>query len=212
MKKEEIRELALLHWKQNKRKYTGEITNFENSSLEHWKRLQIKKPIKVLPKEYCIAINRIVTIPKLKNEIEDGLKKIGSFEADFNSLVQIKLKEAVVAMIEGYCKGGTEDAAFEQLQTHLKLSQKAVKRKSPHHLILWRIYQNLFKNKSYQPSAREVWRELENNFSFYDPNVKTIEEVESDYFDWYDTKGNKHRFKRTTLDSLLSRLRQNPPE
>ena len=39
MKKEEIRELALLHWKQNKRKYIGEITNFENSSLEHWKHL-----------------------------------------------------------------------------------------------------------------------------------------------------------------------------
>ena len=135
MKKEEIREWALLHWKQNKGKYMGEITNFENSSLEHWKHLQLEKPIKVLPKEYCIAINRIVTIPKLKNEIEDGLKKIGSFETDFNSFDQIKVKEAVVAMIEGYCKGGTEYAAFEQLQTHLKLSQKDVKRKSPHHLI-----------------------------------------------------------------------------
>ena len=212
MKKEEIREWALLHWKQNKRKYMGEITNFENSSLEHWKHLQLEKPIKVLPKEYCIAINRIVTIPKLKNEIEDGLKKIESFETDFNSFDQIKVKEAVVAMIEGYCKGGTEDAAFEQLQTHLKLSQKDVKRKSPHHLILWRIYQNLFKNKSYQPSAREVWRELENNFAFYDPSYETIDEVETDFFDWYDTKSNKRTFRRTSLDPLLSRLRQNPPE
>jgi hypothetical protein len=212
MKKEEIREWALLHWKQNKRKYMGEITNFENSSLGHWKHLQLEKPIKVLPKEYCIAINRIVTIPKLKNEIEDGLIKIGSFEADFNSFDQIKVKEAVVAMIEGYCKGGTEDAAFEQLQTHLKLSQKDVKRKSPHHLILWRIYQNLFKNKSYQPSAREVWRELENNFAFYDPSYETIDEVETDFFDWFDTKGNKRTFHRTSLDPLLSRLRQNPPE
>ena len=115
-------------------------------------------------------------------------------------------------MIEGYCKGGTEDAAFEQLQTHLKLSQKDVKRKSPHHLILWRIYQNLFKNKSYQPSAREVWRELENNFAFYDPSYETIDEVETDFFDWFDTKGNKRTFRRTSLDPLLSRLRQNPPE
>ena len=79
-------------------------------------------------------------------------------------------------------------------------------------MILWRIYQNLFKNKSYQPSAREVWRELENNFAFYDPSYETIDEVETDFFDWFDTKGNKRTFRRPSLDPLLSRLRQNPPE
>ena len=63
-----------------------------------------------------------------------------------------------------------------------------------------------------KPTARNVWYELERNTRYYDPNNKVIEEISTDEMEWYDTKDRKQIFKRSALDTLLSRMRNNPPE
>ena len=62
-----------------------------------------------------------------------------------------------------------------------------------------------------EPSARNVWDELERNTRRYDPN-QVIEEITGDGFDWYDTNGRLQNFKRSSLDALLSRMRKKLPE
>ena len=84
-------------------------------------------------------------------------------------------------------------------------------RSSPHHLIIWDCYIQLREKLQNQPSARQVWDELFNNFKVYDPNQKTIEDVTEEEIEWYDTKGNKRIFKRSSLPPLLSRMRAHPP-
>ena len=50
-------------------------------------------------------------------------------------------------------------------------------RKSSHHLIIWDIHEDLSNKLSRQPTAREVWKELEQNPRFYDPDEMTIDEI-----------------------------------
>ena len=44
-KDNELREWALNHWKIYRSKYTGEVIDFERSSLENWRNLKLEKPI-----------------------------------------------------------------------------------------------------------------------------------------------------------------------
>jgi len=83
------------------------------------------------------------------------------------------------------------------------------KRSSPLHLIIWNCYKQLQEKLQNQPSARQVWYELLNNCEVYDPH-NTIEEVTEEQIEWYDTKGNKRIFKRSSLDPLLSRMKSDP--
>ena len=85
-------------------------------------------------------------------------------------------------------------------------------RKSSHHLIIWKVHQHLLDMLGQKPTARNVWYELERNTRYYDPNNKVIEEISTDEMEWYDTKDRKQIFKRSALDTLLSRMRNNPPE
>ena len=78
-------------------------------------------------------------------------------------------------------------------------------------MIIWKVNIALLEKLGREPSARNVWDELERNSRKYDPN-QIIEEITGDGLDWYDTNDNSHTFKRSSLDALLSRMRKNPPE
>ena len=41
---------------------------------------------------------------------------------------------------------------------------------------------------------------------------KVIEDISVDALEWFNTKGKKKIFPRSALDTLLSRMRKNPPE
>ena len=93
-----------------------------------------------------------------------------------------------------------------------KTKKKNARRQSSHHLIIWKVYTALQDKLGYAPSARNVWDELERNFRYYDPTSKVIEDISVDALEWFDTKGKKKLFPRSALDTLLSRMRKNPPE
>ena len=93
-----------------------------------------------------------------------------------------------------------------------KTKKKNARRQSSHHLIIWKVYTALEDKLGYTPSARNVWDELEKNSRDYDPTSKVIEDISVDALEWFDTKGKKKLFPRSALDTLLSRMRKNPPE
>ena len=93
-----------------------------------------------------------------------------------------------------------------------KTKKNNARRQSSHHLIIWKVYTALRDKLGYAPSARNVWDELERNFRYYDPTSKVIEDISVDALEWFDTKGKKKSFPRSALDTLLSRMRKNPPE
>ena len=93
-----------------------------------------------------------------------------------------------------------------------KTKKNNARRQSSHHLIIWKVYTALEDKLGYTPSARNVWDELERNFRYYDPTSKVIEDISVDALEWFDTKGKKKSFPRSALDTLLSRMRKNPPE
>jgi len=93
-----------------------------------------------------------------------------------------------------------------------KTKKNNARRQSSHHLIIWKVYTALVDKLGYTPSARNVWDELERNFRYYDPTSKVIEDISVDALEWFDTKGKKKLFPRSALDTLLSRMRKNPPE
>ena len=93
-----------------------------------------------------------------------------------------------------------------------KTKKKNARRQSSHHLIIWKVYTVLEHKLGYAPSARNVWDELERNYRYYDPTSKVIEDISVDALEWFDTKGKKKLFPRSALDTLLSRMRKNPPE
>ena len=93
-----------------------------------------------------------------------------------------------------------------------KTKKNNARRQSSHHLIIWKVYTALEDKLGYTPSARNVWDELERNSRDYDPTSKVIEDISVDALEWFDTKGKKKLFPRSALDTLLSRMRKNPPE
>ena len=93
-----------------------------------------------------------------------------------------------------------------------KTKKNNARRQSSHHLIIWKVYTALQDKLGYAPSARNVWDELERNSRYYDPTSKVIEDISVDALEWFDTKGKKKLFPRSALDTLLSRMRKNPPE
>ena len=93
-----------------------------------------------------------------------------------------------------------------------KTKKNNARRQSSHHLIIWKVYTALVDKLGYTPSAQNVWDELERNFRYYDPTSKVIEDISVDALEWFDTKGKKKLFPRSALDTLLSRMRKNPPE
>ena len=93
-----------------------------------------------------------------------------------------------------------------------KTKKNNARRQSSHHLIIWKVYTALQDKLGYAPSARNVWDELERNSRYYDPTSKVIEDISVDALEWFDTKGKKKIFPRSALDTLLSRMRKNPPE
>ena len=93
-----------------------------------------------------------------------------------------------------------------------KTKKNNARRQSSHHLIIWKVYTAIVDKLGYTPSARNVWDELERNFRYYDPTSKVIEDISVDALEWFDTKGKKKLFPRSALDTLLSRMRKNPPE
>jgi len=129
-KDSELREWALNHWKIYRSKYTGEVLDFKRSSLENWQNLKLEKPIRLIPKSSIISNILNFEIPKLKYEIEQAEEESAKVDSDPGLILELKRKYALLAMIKGYSKGGTDESVIKALDKHL--SKKNTGQKKDH--------------------------------------------------------------------------------
>ena len=128
-KDNELREWALNHWKVYRSKYTGEVIDFKKSSSENWRQLELEKPISLIPKKTIKSIMLIFEIPKLKDEIEKAEEESAKADSDPGLILELKRKRVLLAMIKGYCKGGTDESVIKALDKHLS-KKKPVQKKN----------------------------------------------------------------------------------
>ena len=114
-----LREWAIHNLEIHRAKYTGEIVKFGKNAKGKFQNFRPKKPIRILSVNSMIGYLHISEIPKLKNEIEDD--EIERAKADSDPILALKIErnKALVAMLEGFCKGKTEEAAIKALDEYL---------------------------------------------------------------------------------------------
>ncbi|MGZ8927058.1 MAG: hypothetical protein ACXW03_01230 [Methylobacter sp.] len=81
-------------------------------------------------------------------------------------------------------------------------------RESQLHALLWRVRQHIY--SSGNGNANKVWSEIRYRHKNHDTEgiIQTTSETE---ITWRSSYGNLQAFKRTSLDSCLTRLKNNPP-
>ena len=162
-KDSELREWALNHWKIYRSKYTGEVLDFKRSSLENWQNLKLEKPIRLIPKSSIISNILNFEIPKLKYEIEQAEEESAKVDSDPGLILELKRKYALLAMIKGYSKGGTDESVIKALDKHL--SKKNTGQKKDHIFVegkrkphtAYAVYAKT-ENRIIKPS--HAWRQL----------------------------------------------------
>jgi hypothetical protein len=82
-------------------------------------------------------------------------------------------------------------------------------RESQLHALIWRVYQSLV-SKHGRATAQKVWNEIKSNYKEYDSD-EIIQEVTAKRIFWVSVHGNEQTFAHTSIDSLLCRLKKEPP-
>ena len=162
-KDSELREWALNHWKIYRSKYTGEVLDFKRSSSENWQNLKLEKPIRLIPKSSIISNILNFEIPKLKYEIEQAEEESAKVDSDPGLILELKRKYALLAMIKGYSKGGTDESVIKALDKHLSKKNPGQKKdhifvegkRKPH--TAYAVYVKT-ENRIIKPS--DAWRQL----------------------------------------------------
>jgi len=114
-----LREWAMHNWEIHRAKYTGEIVKFGKNAKGNFQNFRPKKPIRILSVNSMIGFLHISEIPKLKNEIDDDELERAKADSDPILYLKIERNKALVAMLEGFCKGKTEEAAIKALDEYL---------------------------------------------------------------------------------------------
>lgn len=81
-------------------------------------------------------------------------------------------------------------------------------RASQLHALIWRIRQHVY--NAGKGSAQKVWNEIQHRHKQHDTD-EIIQEVTATEILWCSAYGNEPKFQRSSLDSLLSRLKKSPP-
>jgi len=208
-KDNELREWALNHWKVYRAKYTGEVKDFDRSSSENWQNLKLEKPIRLIPKSSIISNILNFEIPKLKYEIEQAEEESAKVDSDPGLILELKRKYALLAMIKGYSKGGTDESVIKALDKHL--SKKNPGQKKDHTLIIWEVMQSLENDLKKEAKPTKIWNYLRKNINKYNTNgvIISISHDEMKYFESNETEGH---LTKESFRHAIKRLRENPPK
>lgn len=76
------------------------------------------------------------------------------------------------------------------------------------HALIWRVRQFVYKDG--EGSAQKVWIEIRHRHEQHDTE-EIIQEVTAAEILWRSAGGSEQKFRRRSLDSLLSRLKNSPP-
>lgn len=89
-------------------------------------------------------------------------------------------------------------------------NQMSNERDSQLHEVIWTVYIYLKENPPKKFTANDVWKEIKKNYAEHDVG-EIIDEVTEDTIFWTSTYGNSQSLKKSSLPSLLTRLKKLPP-
>ena len=208
-KDNELREWALNHWKIYRRKYTGEVLDFESSSSENWRNLKLEKPIRVIPKSSIISKILIFEIPKIKSEIKQTEEESAKVNSDPGLILELKRKKALLAMIKGYSKGGTDESVIKALDKHL--SKKKSGQKKDHILIIGKAMEALDNELQKKATPTEIWKYLRKNLEKFNSNGVIIS-ISHDEMKYSGSNGTEKSLTKESFRVTIKRLRDTPPQ
>ena len=209
-KDSELREWALNHWKIYRSKYTGEVIDFERSSLENWRNLKLEKPISLIPKSSIISNILNFEIPKLKYEIEQAEEESAKVDSDPGLILVLKRKYTLLAMIKGYSKGGTDESVIKALEKHL--SKKKSGQKKDHILIIGKAMEALDNELQKKATPTEIWKYLRKNLKTFDPREEVIIKITHNEMEYFDSNATEKSSTKESFRVTIKRLRDTPPQ
>ena len=209
-KDSELREWALNHWKIYRSKYTGEVIDFERSSLENWRNLKLEKPISLIPKSSIISNILNFEIPKLKYEIEQAEEESAKVDSDPGLILELKRKYALLAMIKGYSKGGTDESMIKALDKHL--SKKKSGQKKDHILIIGKAMEALDNELQKKATPTEIWKYLRKNLKSFNPREEVIINITHNEMKYLDSNETEKSSTKESFRVTIKRLRDNMPQ
>ena len=216
-----LREWAMHNWEIHRAKYTGEIVKFGKNAKGNFQNFRPKKPIRILSVNSMIVFLQLSEIPKLKNEIEDD--EIERAKADSDPILALKIErnKALVAMLQGFCNGKTEEAAIKALEEYIpgkvnqdsqeiKQKRKVKAVKEEHTLLFLKALQDCDqKLKKKKSTPNQIWEHLKDNLrDKYDPDETIIDTMS--HFEMIITKssGNDESIDSESFARAIRRLRK----
>jgi len=209
-KDSELREWALNHWKIYRSKYTGEVIDFKRSSSENWRNLKLEKPISLIPKSSIISNILNFEIPKLKYEIEQAEEESAKVDSDPGLILELKRKYALLAMIRGFSRGGTDESVIKALDKHL--SKKNPGQKKDHILIIGKAMEALDNELQKKATPTEIWKYLRKNLKTFDPREEVIIKITHNEMKYLDSNETEKSSTKESFRVTIKRLRDTLPQ
>ena len=216
-----LREWAMHNWEIHRAKYTGEIVKFGKNAKGNFQNFRPKKPIRILSVNSMIVFLQLSEIPKLKNEIEDD--EIERAKADSDPILALKIErnKALVAMLQGFCNGKTEEAAIKALEEYIpgkvnqdsqeiKQKRKVKAVKEEHTLLFLKALQDCDqKLKKKKSTPNQIWEHLKDNLrDKYDPDETIINNMNSLQMLIRKSSGNDESIDSESFARAIRRLRK----
>ena len=209
-KDSELREWALNHWKIYRSKYTGEVIDFKRSSSENWRNLKLEKPISLIPKSSIISNILNFEIPKLKYEIEQAEEESAKVDSDPGLILELKRKYALLAMIRGFSRGGTDESVIKALDKHL--SKKNIGQNKDHILIIGKAMEALDNELQKKATPTEIWKYLRKNLKTFDPREEVIIKITHNEMKYLDSNETEKSSTKESFRVTIKRLRDTLPQ
>jgi len=209
-KDNELREWALNHWKVYRAKYTGEVKDFEMPSSENLQQHKLEKPFSLIPNKTIKSMMLIFEIPKLKDEIARGEKESAKVGSDPGLIWELKQNRALLAMIKGYCKWGTNESVIKALDKHL--SKKKPVQKKEHSLIIGKAMTALDNELKKEALPTKIWNYLRKNLETFDPREEVITKITHDEMKYLDSNGTEKSLTKESFRATIKRLRDTSPK
>jgi phosphopantetheinyl transferase (holo-ACP synthase) len=208
-KDNELREWALNHWKVYRAKYTGEVKDLEMPFSENLQQHKLEKPFSFIPKKTIKSMMLMFEIPRIKVEIARGEEERAKVGSDPGLIWELKQNRALLAMIKGYCKWGTNESVIKALDKHL--SKKKSGQKKDHTLIIWEVMQSLENDLKKEAKPTKIWNYLRKNIKKYNSNGVIIS-ISHDEMKYFESNGTEGHITKESFRHAIKRLRENPPK
>ena len=149
----------------------------------------------------------IFEIPKLKDEIARGEKESAKVGSDPGLIWELKQNRALLAMIKGYCKWGTNESVIKALDKHL--SKKKSGPKKNHTLIFGKAMKDCDKKLKKKSTSDEIWTHLKEHLrSKYDPDENIISTMHLNEMLIIKSSGNDESLEKESFARAIRRLRK----